>query len=178
MEVKYRNTRVVYNNKSYYRQEFYSQGIMIWSSETGAFLNKKLRFKIEEEYQKTLIPTKTPNLSKGKGYLAKAKEYYNKFSTKQDITIFSFAKWLDANGETPEVDNPVPSLDNLAIKIMKMFGTDESHHWVKDSIIKVLKSELQNGRTTDRVEPKCLCDKGRCNVCVNYCTLTGSDSNM
>lgn len=64
--------------------------------------------------------------------------------------LFKLARKDFENQSSHKKDNPVPSLDNLAIKIMKIFGTHESHHWVKDSVIEVLKSELQNGRTTDK----------------------------
>lgn len=120
------------------------------------FQNTKLLLWLLRHYVKEhLIPTKTSNPSEEKGSIAnlvkqfcKEKQYYDDGKK----ILEQFAEWAKANGETPEVDNPVPSIDNNDINWL----IELSANWINKNYSKadgkrfeLIKSKLQNGRETE-----------------------------
>lgn len=135
-----------------------------------------------------LIPTKTPNPSEEKGFVNNTlleifndcKEYikYNDFSDTDLIERID--NYIQANGETPEVDNPVPSLDFYSSEnkdksvIIRKNGVEIAIIPLKADYIVEDFVKYLNGRETDKVEPKCNPDN-----CTNGCAIYGcqNDSN-
>jgi len=209
-------TTVLYKNNSYIR---YYYATPFWVEERNLVaVSNELSSELEKEYQKSLIPAKTPNPSEEKGSLTlkDMNDYYNRyledeyffgFNTPRDFSYFlvhyltnsvdklwvenhlklfyqlgssqskvfayDFHKYLcneilKANGETPEVDNPVPSLDKIK-ELIWNFGKDiwESEYgcdvgtWdkpedtnMKEFFQQYIEEFLQNGRETDKEQPK------------------------
>jgi hypothetical protein len=133
-----------------------------------------------------MIDLKNPNPKKGSvisiiNYLENSSfEGWSEDSKNGYLIACNTIKFLlQANGETPEVDNPVPSLDNNLSQEEILFlsanailfesqGKENSAAVMK----KIVEKLLQNGRETDKEKLCPICKlrvanstKGLCNVC-------------
>lgn len=57
------------------------------------------------------------------------------------------------NGETPVMDNPVASLNNLIQKVLNTFGIPSNNGLTENELNQIFQ-EHQNARTTDKEQPK------------------------
>lgn len=149
---------ICYNNKYHVRKS----GILVkprWYSQDDHRYGGIYSDFLEKEYQKTLIPTKTPNPSDEKGFVRLIKKYCPGSKEAGPYTIYKndylkLVKNIQANGESPEVDNPVPSLGDLFDE-WKSKNTEylDFDYQLLIDFGQFIINKLQNGRTTDKVEP-------------------------
>lgn len=114
------------------------------------------------------VSEKTSNPSKKKGFdnleilFKKALKKYAETFIDRDDCWEQFKKdfiALQANGETPEVDNPVPSLDNCKVIELVEDLLDaitnpyfQTIEYIEESL-KQIEKQLKNGRETDKKQP-------------------------
>lgn len=201
MKIHHIKTVIKWDKTMLSRIQSYQTGKIYWYniSNPSIKFNKTENKILEKEYQKTLIPTKTPNPSEEKGLIIaylypttqlkngdykellnkpvgqgqgsfewldeNHKNYWIEHSNNPDLLFFcgKYYKYGPngyrkstlnelANGETPEVDNPVPSIDNSDINWL----IELSANWINKNYSKadgkrfeLIKSKLQNGRETE-----------------------------
>lgn len=167
MKIIQKDVHVFYENETYHRREkiFGTVSNIRWFFGTS-YIRLELEEKLEAEYQKTLIPTKTLNLSEEKGSITnlvkqfcKEKQYYD---DGKDV-LEQFAKWIKANGEKPEVVNPVGQVDmkklekdiikDLKSLDLEYLQNSDDEAAIADTIIQTIKKHINKPRETDKEEP-------------------------
>ena len=179
MRIRKSQTNVIFEGKTYIRYQYENQ-TFAWTdieSNVNSNLNITIEKKLEEEYQKTLIPTKTLNPSEERGFditrlsilienILKdksfirntSKEYKYGFEHALILVKGSINDILayQANGEKPEVVNPVGQDDlRKTIEILLMYyseangGTTDNIQEYTDKFLRAIKP-----RETDKEEPK------------------------
>lgn len=135
-----------------YGMESYNCVIVSEDKYNNMMTNIREPYKYPEIFEK--VPKKTPNPSKKKGFLTQQEkdiiiealkvhaDLYSGHASKTEWCRkrYNLVAKLKANGETPEVDNPVPS---IPISYLKKWSNELINHIVD-------KYELEYGRETDK----------------------------